>query len=630
MCDARGESFLFPVLKCFAGESSDEDDEAVREVLRCRGGSGDEMEFLCEMEGGRQRWLTAEELEECSGSSAALARFRASRKKKGKKGKAKGGGTAPQPVGEPPRAATLPHLSVLRPLCKAARHVVLSLSGSFNPCHRGHLGMLLAARRFIERRYLGGGVARVVGALLTPSSDAACVQKLGPEAVPARHRAAMLLLAVRECGMQDWVAVDPFLADCKDGNPGMAAAAAALGEAVRGHYGGAESVELGLVCGADLLPRMGKALRSKALVVCVVNRPASFDVAAFAEQQRREVGARVVVAMEDDECDMSSTAVRRAMREGDEAELRRMMWPSVLEYHRKHGIDYADGAADECPQLASKWRDYAIEVSRQHLLPEKAVQSNVELGRGATALVVTGWMEGRVVAVKQVLLLGDLKAVKLRAQCAMRELEAAAKLAFQDCRDFVCFSLGTVMLGPGQRGVGIVLPLFSCALADVLHELSDASAQVVIDNTARGMRAVARAGLLHRDLHCRNVLVQLGGGAVLRAAVCDFGLSQSDGGDQTAVVRGAVRTYAPEAARNHYTKRADVFSWALLSAAALNRRDDYSYAEDAVERLKAGHRPELPENARHRELIASAWSEDWMLRPTFEVIVDDFDRLAGD
>ncbi len=351
-------------------------------------------------------------------------------------------------------------------------------------------------------------------------------------------------------------------------------------------------------------------------------------------------GARIVVKDtrvwgDDEGAAMSSTAVRAAVRASDEAALRRMLWPSAVEYHRRHGIAYdvqhekSDSGGGKEEEEVSRWREFVAEACEGLWLPHgPALQCGAALGSGRTARVAAGALGGSSVAVKRFWLTGPAKETRLRAQCLAREVLAARRLAVQDCAAHVCFALGAAWL-EGSRGVALLLPLCSCSLREVLAQLDDASAALVVAHTARGMRAVARAKLLHRDLHCGNVLVERstdGGPQLLvRAAVADFGLCKSEN-DPTVVVKGETRCYPPEAGANLYTLRADVFAWALLCGAALLRRDDFSGDSGASERLRNGARPRLPENAPYREVLERAWSHEWERRPDFEGIVAEIDQ----
>jgi hypothetical protein len=314
------------------------------------------------------------------------------------------------------------------------------------------------------------------------------------------------------------------------------------------HYDNDVSVEMAVVCGADLLPRLGRVLRERQLVVCVVNRPlAAFDAAAFVEEQRLQHGARIVFkdtkTWQEEGVAMSSTAVRAAVRSGDETALRRMLWPSVVEYHRRHHLAYElrdERGERGAEEDSGQWRQFVSEACEGLWLPEQpALRCGAPLGSGRTAGVAAGALGGRAVAVKRLWLTGPYKETRLRAQSLAREAHAARRLAVQCCEAHVCYALGAAWLD-GSRGVALVMPLFSCSLRDVLADLDDASAALVVEHTARGMRAVARAKLLHRDLHCGNVLVvrsvEAGSHLLTRAAIADFGLSKSES-DPTGLSR---------------------------------------------------------------------------------------------
>ncbi len=145
-------------------------------------------------------------------------------------------------------------------------------------------------------------------------------------------------------------------------------------------------------------------------------------------------------------------------------------------------------------------------------------------------------------------------------------------------------------------------------------------ALALVDGIAAGLHAVHEAGIVHRDLSPRNVLLDDG---VPR--LTDFGVAESltDGGEQTQTVRGSVSYLAPEQATGGDVRpTADVYALGCLVTVLLTGRPPFEaeapigvvhqhvreQAPDLRER-----RPEVP--AAVADAVAAALAKDPADRP---------------
>ncbi len=146
-----------------------------------------------------------------------------------------------------------------------------------------------------------------------------------------------------------------------------------------------------------------------------------------------------------------------------------------------------------------------------------------------------------------------------------------------------------------------------------------------------GMRSVASAGLVHRDLALRNVLAAKfdTSNGVVHVMVSDFGLSKE--GDCYYGVNSAVpvRWTAPEALANRrkYSEKSDVWSfgvmvWELLSLANKmpfwEQPDDSLLTQEIVQGARRLQPPELGDEELWKFASDNCLIHDERIRPSFE------------
>eukprot|EP00753_Platysulcus_tardus_P014675 PLAT4429.1.p1 GENE.PLAT4429.1~~PLAT4429.1.p1 ORF type:complete len:513 (-),score=214.74 PLAT4429.1:443-1981(-) len=239
-----------------------------------------------------------------------------------------------------------------------------------------------------------------------------------------------------------------------------------------------------------------------------------------------------------------------------------------------------------------------------------------KIGEGAYGIVYKGLWRGMLVAVKE---------IKVWAAEEMAEVEHEAALMSRVCNhDHVVNFVGVSTTAERLSIVTKFMSRMSCD--DVLVKpgpgnmratLSMAQLLRMAMDTAAGIMHLHREGVIHRDLACRNLLVD----DHFRVRVADFGFSRtkevtaSKGYTHSAV--GPIKWMAPEALRRKiYNERTDVFSFGVVLYEMFVGKPPWEGLEnmDVVFRVCAGERMELPTELP--PWLATVMSRCWKAEPT--------------
>jgi serine/threonine protein kinase len=152
---------------------------------------------------------------------------------------------------------------------------------------------------------------------------------------------------------------------------------------------------------------------------------------------------------------------------------------------------------------------------------------------------------------------------------------------------------------------------------------------IVICGIVLGMRYVHSKGFIHRDLKPSTILInELG-----YAMISDFGTTRSEYDDRTWTSdTGSVHYAAPEMYREgEITRKADVFSFGLIAYELLVGRPVFHYSEmpfPIMRKVLNGEMPVIPGCVGKviQSLITRCWSKRPDDRPSFDDIVDEFER----
>jgi serine/threonine protein kinase len=144
---------------------------------------------------------------------------------------------------------------------------------------------------------------------------------------------------------------------------------------------------------------------------------------------------------------------------------------------------------------------------------------------------------------------------------------------------------------------------------------------------AKGMVHLHASNIIHRDLACRNILLDRG-----TALVADFGLARLKEGEEegtTVNTVGPVKWMAPESLRdNKYSRKSDVFSYGVVLYEIFSQDSPWIGVSnlEAANRVMNGKRMEIPEEWPEvvRIIIRQAWEHNPENRPEFTEIADRF------
>mmetsp|Transcript_30139 Transcript_30139/g.54982 ORF Transcript_30139/g.54982 Transcript_30139/m.54982 type:complete len:601 (-) Transcript_30139:57-1859(-) len=551
----------------------------------------------------------------------------------------------------------------------AGEGVVLVLGGSFCPVHRGHTGMLNAAKAHMEEAGW-----QVLAGYYAPNSATSLEKKFvqkgsRSQLLSSEHRLAMLRLAAQE--ETAWARV----ADAHISRPGHSWGAinAAIEQAVSPVAGC--KVQLLLVAGADALMNLRHRLSS---VLCVINRPVS--------DQEAELLALLpphrVVDVRQQSAPVSSSLVRERFAEGHSVE--ELLPRSVLQYHRDSGITYGDSSADvaaeepggekqesRASQPPCDWQSFqALAGEATHWskaqfqdylhgcgLPNYSwppgVQTSYlkELGRGTSAIV---YALDETSAVKVFTSGRSGRTTTWSIASFLAEVKVYGKLA---AHRSVLQCLGAGLLGPQPYMVfelclGSVWPCISeVAHPQLANSSRHAPKGLVADpflahsgsfpnrpwagalaDFAGGLAHIHQNGLIHGDLTVANILLGAGSdNSAIRLVMADFGAAFLPD------YRRASPAYKPPevmAGNDSYTTASEMYSLGLAVLELARQRPLWPTkikTGDALPRIAAGccgdeQLAGLPCNGKwcratwqsdgHAELIRSCVQMDPSLRPS--------------
>jgi len=140
-----------------------------------------------------------------------------------------------------------------------------------------------------------------------------------------------------------------------------------------------------------------------------------------------------------------------------------------------------------------------------------------------------------------------------------------------------------------------------------------------------GLAQIHAEGILHHDLHSRNILVAKNLSERSTIYISDLGLSgPANKSLRDGKICGVLPYLAPEVLRGYpYTDKAEIYSLGMLAWEILTGELPFSVcSHDAnlARRVCSGERPDIPIEIPefYKEFICMCWNADPLLRPSAE------------
>jgi hypothetical protein len=254
------------------------------------------------------------------------------------------------------------------------------------------------------------------------------------------------------------------------------------------------------------------------------------------------------------------------------------------------------------------------------LLKLEDIQLGDVIGEGAYSLVRQGWLQGKLVAVKQ---LKTLRSSTIKA--FMREINAL-RVATQSPHVIKLIGACTKNLK-----LCIVTPyLKGGSIHDLIYkkhvQFTREQAFRLAIETASGMQYLHENRIIHRDLTPTNILLHPNENG--KSFIADFGISlfKEEKGPMSISPKGHPRYKAPEICRKQsYTKKVDSFMFGTVLYMLFSNKRPYEGVDDAevAKKMAEGQVPSMTEDIPEdlQKLILRCWDLVPKNRPHFDEIL---------
>jgi len=243
--------------------------------------------------------------------------------------------------------------------------------------------------------------------------------------------------------------------------------------------------------------------------------------------------------------------------------------------------------------------------------------------------VFKGRWRGGVVAIKQLLLKGDLtdkdlKDFKSEAAVMCRLRPHVSVVQFLGITSSPQLCIVTEFLEQGS--------LFQYVFSD--SKIDSNILMSIVKGIAAGMLHLHREGIVHRDLATRNILLGTG----FQVKISDFGLSRitntAERNTQTKSDTGPLKWMSPEAIRNReYSPKSDVWSFGVTLYEIVARSEPYAGLDPiqtALEVTHNGTRLDIPTYTPSviASIMQGCFETDSNRRPDFQYITKRFQEAT--
>eukprot|EP00262_Sarcandra_glabra_P010395 TRINITY_DN25666_c0_g1_i1.p1 TRINITY_DN25666_c0_g1~~TRINITY_DN25666_c0_g1_i1.p1 ORF type:complete len:1369 (+),score=298.78 TRINITY_DN25666_c0_g1_i1:457-4563(+) len=300
----------------------------------------------------------------------------------------------------------------------------------------------------------------------------------------------------------------------------------------------------------------------------------------------------------------------------------------VGENLRTPASEYEDGKL-EVRQISGPFIDLSVDMSDLQIIKNEDLEELKELGSGTFGTVYHGKWRGTDVAIKRIkksCFTGRSSEQERLTQDFWREAEIISKLHHPNVVAFY----GVVQDGPGATLATVTEFMVNGSLRHVLlrkdRYLDRRKRLIIAMDAAFGMEYLHSKNIVHFDLKCDNLLVNLKDPLRPICKVGDFGLSKIKRNTLVSGgVRGTLPWMAPELLNGSSSKvseKVDVFSFGIVMWEILTGEEPYAnmhYGAIIGGIVNNTLRPPIPSycDPEWRRLMEQCWAPDPIARPQF-------------
>ncbi|KAG5001087.1 hypothetical protein JHK87_022159 [Glycine soja] len=308
-----------------------------------------------------------------------------------------------------------------------------------------------------------------------------------------------------------------------------------------------------------------------------------------------------------------------------------MQFHAMMENLRMQESEFEDGKFDansNLPPLDPSFGD----LSTVQVIKNEDLEELRELGSGTFGTVYHGKWRGTDVAIKRIkksCFTGRSSEQERLTVEFWREADILSKLHHPNVVAFY----GVVQHGPGGTMATVAEYMVDGSLRHVLlrkdRYLDRRKRLIIAMDAAFGMEYLHSKNIVHFDLKCDNLLVNLKDPLRPICKVGDFGLSKIKRNTLvTGGVRGTLPWMAPEllnGSSNKVSEKVDVFSFGIVLWEILTGEEPYAnmhYGAIIGGIVNNTLRPIIPSNCDHewRALMEQCWAPNPAARPSFTEI----------
>ena len=277
------------------------------------------------------------------------------------------------------------------------------------------------------------------------------------------------------------------------------------------------------------------------------------------------------------------------------------------------------------------------------LSPSDFRKSPRDIGRGKDGVVYKATAKNKSLGVT-IVALKELTSCRSDDSISMKYLQNELRI-MAACDHPAILPLVGVIPPSKENPMTIVTPYLSGSLENWISRSRDScwgtwdlkpiDRYIILYGIASGMQYLHRHQVQHRDLKPANVLLE----SNAQPVICDFGrakITDAESSTEQSIAVGSWHYMAPEAFRDRYGMKTDVYSFGVLMWAVWMRREPFSERKGGViqhivyVRDQAGRPQPLPTGEddmtkRIVGLMTRCWDGNSADRPSFDEIVEELE-----